>query len=206
MFRSRVYDQHTGRWAQEDPIGIAGGLNLYQFNGSNPSAYSDPFGLCPWCIVAAIWAAYEVGSGIYDAYHTVKTAFDPTAGAGKKLATVGLAAVGVLLPGGGFTALDDLAGAGKVLDRGGFTAAGRALTKHATGQRAGARAFPRLSGGAAQINATAQEIVEDILTHPGTRVSRITSGRFKGGVEYFDPGGRGIAFDASGRFVGFREK
>jgi len=26
---------------------VAGGLNLYQFNGNNPAAYSDPFGLCP---------------------------------------------------------------------------------------------------------------------------------------------------------------
>ena len=47
--RHRVYDQQTGRWLQEDPLGIAGGLNLYQFNGSNPTVYSDPFGLCkPW--------------------------------------------------------------------------------------------------------------------------------------------------------------
>jgi RHS repeat-associated protein len=47
FFRNRVYDQATGRWTQEDPIGIAGGLNLYQFNGNNPVTYTDPFGLCP---------------------------------------------------------------------------------------------------------------------------------------------------------------
>ena len=47
FFRNRVYDQQTGRWLQEDPIGVAGGLNLYQFNGNNPVAYTDPFGLCP---------------------------------------------------------------------------------------------------------------------------------------------------------------
>jgi RHS repeat-associated protein len=45
-FRNRVYDQQTGRWTQEDPIGVAGGLNMYQFNGNNPVLYSDPFGLC----------------------------------------------------------------------------------------------------------------------------------------------------------------
>ena len=27
---------------------MAGGLNLYQFNGNNPVAYTDPFGLCPY--------------------------------------------------------------------------------------------------------------------------------------------------------------
>lgn len=47
FFRNRFYDQRTGRWTQEDPIGLAGGVNLYQFNGNNPAAYTDPFGLCP---------------------------------------------------------------------------------------------------------------------------------------------------------------
>src|SRR5690606_17083501 len=47
FFRNRVYDQTTGRWTQEDPLGVAGGLNLYQFNGNNPSSFTDPFGLCP---------------------------------------------------------------------------------------------------------------------------------------------------------------
>ncbi len=47
FFRNRIYDQATGRWTQEDPIGVAGGLNLYQFNGNNPAMYTDPFGLCP---------------------------------------------------------------------------------------------------------------------------------------------------------------
>ena len=47
FFRNRAYDQETGRWTQEDPIGLAGGLNLYQFNGNNPVSYTDPFGLCP---------------------------------------------------------------------------------------------------------------------------------------------------------------
>jgi hypothetical protein len=28
---------------------VAGGLNLYQFNGNNPVAYTDPFRLCPPC-------------------------------------------------------------------------------------------------------------------------------------------------------------
>lgn len=47
LFRNRSYDANSGRWLQEDPIGIAGGINLYQFNGNNPVAFTDPFGLCP---------------------------------------------------------------------------------------------------------------------------------------------------------------
>ena len=45
-FRNRAYDQFTGRWTQEDPIGVAGGLNLFAYAGNNPVSYSDPFGLC----------------------------------------------------------------------------------------------------------------------------------------------------------------
>jgi RHS repeat-associated protein len=45
IFRNRIYDQASGRWTQEDPIGLAGGLNLYQFNGNNPVSNTDPFGL-----------------------------------------------------------------------------------------------------------------------------------------------------------------
>jgi len=54
FFRNRLYDQASGRWTQEDPIGVAGGVNLYQFNGNNPVAYTDPFGLCPTCIKVAL--------------------------------------------------------------------------------------------------------------------------------------------------------
>jgi RHS repeat-associated protein len=45
--RNRVYDASTGRFTQEDPIGLAGGLNAYGFTAGDPVNYSDPFGLCP---------------------------------------------------------------------------------------------------------------------------------------------------------------
>jgi RHS repeat-associated protein len=45
--RNRYYDPMAGRFTQEDPIGMAGGLNVYGFAGGNPVSYSDPFGLCP---------------------------------------------------------------------------------------------------------------------------------------------------------------
>jgi RHS repeat-associated protein len=47
--RNRYYDPKTGRFTQEDPIGLAGGLNLYGFAGGDPVNFSDPFGLCPNC-------------------------------------------------------------------------------------------------------------------------------------------------------------
>lgn len=44
--RNRTYDPVTGRFTQEDPIGLAGGLNAYGFANGDPVNYSDPFGLC----------------------------------------------------------------------------------------------------------------------------------------------------------------
>jgi uncharacterized protein RhaS with RHS repeats len=48
--RNRYYDPKTGRFTQEDPIGLAGGLNLYGFADGGPASYRDPYGLsaCPY--------------------------------------------------------------------------------------------------------------------------------------------------------------
>jgi uncharacterized protein RhaS with RHS repeats len=44
----RTRGTHTRRRTQEDPIGLAGGLNLYGYGAGDPVNNSDPFGLCPW--------------------------------------------------------------------------------------------------------------------------------------------------------------
>jgi len=46
--RNRYYDPASGRFTQEDPIGLAGGLNAYGFVGGDPVSYSDPYGLSCW--------------------------------------------------------------------------------------------------------------------------------------------------------------
>jgi RHS repeat-associated protein len=43
--RNRFYDAEQGRFTQEDPIGMAGGINLYGFANGDPVSYSDPYGL-----------------------------------------------------------------------------------------------------------------------------------------------------------------
>lgn len=45
--RNRVYDPLTRQFTQEDPIGLAGGVNVYGFAAGDPVNFSDPFGLCP---------------------------------------------------------------------------------------------------------------------------------------------------------------
>jgi RHS repeat-associated protein len=53
--RNRYYDATTGRFTQEDPVGLAGGLNLYGFASGDPVNFADPFGLCPpmpTCVLA----------------------------------------------------------------------------------------------------------------------------------------------------------
>jgi RHS repeat-associated protein len=44
--RNRWYDPATGRFLTQDPIGLAGGTNLYAYAGNDPVGFSDPFGLC----------------------------------------------------------------------------------------------------------------------------------------------------------------
>ena len=44
--RASRYDAGTGQSTQQDPIGIAGGANVYGFVGGDPVNFDDPFGLC----------------------------------------------------------------------------------------------------------------------------------------------------------------
>ena len=44
----RYYDPDIGRFTQHDPIGLAGGINLYQY-APNPLGWVDPWGWKPRC-------------------------------------------------------------------------------------------------------------------------------------------------------------
>ncbi|MGH9817008.1 MAG: RHS repeat-associated core domain-containing protein, partial [Candidatus Acidiferrales bacterium] len=69
--RNRWYDPQTGRFLTQDPIGLAGGVNLYSYAGSNPVNFSDPFGLNPCrhgmvaaCLRALAQNLQTIGTGL----------------------------------------------------------------------------------------------------------------------------------------------
>jgi uncharacterized protein RhaS with RHS repeats len=55
--RNRYYDPASGQFTQPDPIGIAGGMNVYGFAAGDPVSFSDPYGLCIWPWLKRCWTA-----------------------------------------------------------------------------------------------------------------------------------------------------
>ncbi|BEN54984.1 hypothetical protein SMKC058_22480 [Serratia marcescens] len=67
----RYYDPDIGRFTQHDPIGLAGGINLYQY-APNPLGWVDPWGWKPRCAATkandhnqAAFGRQWQGRGIY---------------------------------------------------------------------------------------------------------------------------------------------
>lgn len=60
-YRDRYYDPETGRFISQDPIGQAGGTNLYQYALSSPTTYTDPTGNNPLIAACAINGAIDGG-------------------------------------------------------------------------------------------------------------------------------------------------
>jgi len=58
---ARYYDPRLGRFLQPDPIGQAGGVNLYAYVGNDPLNLTDPSGL--WGIFGSWGLTGVVGSG-----------------------------------------------------------------------------------------------------------------------------------------------
>ena len=71
----RFCDPLSQRWLNRDPIGEAGGLNLYGYVGNNPIMFIDPYGLSFWGdfgnglnnTVSGI--GQSMGQGLYDLSH-----------------------------------------------------------------------------------------------------------------------------------------
>jgi RHS repeat-associated protein len=59
----RDYDPETGRYVQSDPIGLAGGVNVFAYGAANPLSFIDPSGL----EIVGTWAsaprAHDIKAG-----------------------------------------------------------------------------------------------------------------------------------------------
>jgi hypothetical protein len=78
-----ILERDSGPSTQQDPIGIAGGLNLYGYAGADPINNSDPFGLCP-----PRWMCDLIGAsaGQSAAEHYAAIAIDPSSSSGARVA------------------------------------------------------------------------------------------------------------------------
>lgn len=69
----RAYDAGLGRWISRDPLGEAGGLNLYEYANNSPVVYIDSDGKFPFIPVAiGAYALYKA----YKAFDALKKASD----------------------------------------------------------------------------------------------------------------------------------
>jgi len=104
----RYYDPKTGRYLTPDPIGLAGGINLFSYAANNPVNLIDPFGLEFSDIVPGIRKAFVEGAkgGTYAVGEATKATSD-IAIHGHPLAKVaiGVAAVSEIVPMSGAIAL-----------------------------------------------------------------------------------------------------
>jgi RHS repeat-associated protein len=65
-YSHRWYDPAVGRFASEDPSGLASDANLYRYVGNDPWNNTDPTGLCGTSLLGAMGSAFSsIGSGIY---------------------------------------------------------------------------------------------------------------------------------------------
>jgi hypothetical protein len=61
--------------------------------------------------------------------------------------------------------------------------------------------LPRVSG--KEFDQAGQDLLDDILTHPGTTIRDVTSGRFPGGTRFVRPDGIGATFGPDGSLAYF---
>ncbi|AFC26632.1 YD repeat protein [Saprospira grandis str. Lewin] len=116
-FGNYGYNTRTGRRWQIDPVEQIG-VSRYSVFNDNPNYHIDPDGNIPIpAIVGGIWLLVEAGLTAYDAYDVAVTVTDPNKSTAEKVTTTTLALGGLVLPGGGYSSLDNIAKYGdEVLD------------------------------------------------------------------------------------------
>ncbi|MEQ1709489.1 MAG: RHS repeat-associated core domain-containing protein [Terricaulis sp.] len=70
-YKARAYLPSLGRFAQTDPIGFGGGMNLYAYVANRPTSAIDPSGLCETTTGSRICGGGGAGVGpIYATYYS----------------------------------------------------------------------------------------------------------------------------------------
>jgi RHS repeat-associated protein len=165
--------------------GFVGGLYVGEGLITGTDIYGNPLSASERVSRTAVGAVL-IGTSLYAAGQ-MQAAIEPPAVAPKAPASPSASA-----------SLDDLSEAAARLDRNQLTKAGRALQKHAS--RPGS-VYETTATRASDLNAAGQDVVDDILTTPGSRIVPNP----KGGIDVIAPNGQAIRYDAGGNFVGFRE-
>lgn len=68
FMKHRLYDAAVGRFIQKDPVGIAGGDNLYAYAANNPVNYIDPEGLAIPVLAIAFLSFITLAAVSYPVY------------------------------------------------------------------------------------------------------------------------------------------
>jgi RHS repeat-associated protein len=87
-YRSRYYSPNLQRFISEDPIGVAGGLNVFAYVNNSPTNFRDPSGL----ILDTIIDIISIGYDIY------RLATDGRKNLAENLTSLGLDLAGALIP------------------------------------------------------------------------------------------------------------
>jgi uncharacterized protein RhaS with RHS repeats len=169
----------------QDPIGLAGGVNLYSYAGNNPIAFSDPFGLCPEFLTGRpCSAALAIGVGfipvVGDAIDIAGAIVGQDLLTGEDISGVGVAAtvVGTVLGSG------KLAREGAKVVKEGAERAGKAFTRG--GKREVIEANRAANGGVTRCSKCGTETV------PGQRHTKgVTPPGNETHVDHRDPRSRG---------------
>jgi len=113
-YKARAYRPGIGRFLQPDPIGYAGGMNLYAYVGNDPVNFTDPLGLDGVSRSLTVAAYIRAGSTPEEAFAHANAQQNASTVAGFSMLGIGAAGVGALACAGsggcGILALEILAG------------------------------------------------------------------------------------------------